>query len=131
MWLILPVSALAQELGPDLEVRASGDARQVRVDFRTVEDQSQVCPLRVNRLLVDAPPVTDAGLAAGVIDFQVAADPTAPCLAVVGQQTGSIRFSQGRELPALAHGRYDLVINDTSYGVLVVHRDGARLTEAE
>jgi len=124
--------ANAQEMGPELTVRAQGNADRVRLEFRTVEAQNQVCPLSVQSLSVDATQSSPDGVVVvGHIEFTAGVEPDAICLFVVGQQQGAITFARGAELPALAPGRYDLVINDTSYGVLQISADGARIVEAQ
>ncbi len=120
-----------QPMGPDLDVRVEGGADRVRIQFRTVEDQNQVCPLIVQSLSVDSTARDAQGVVtAGHIEFIADVDPGAVCLFVVGKQQGAITFARGDQLPALAPGQYDLVINDVSYGTLEITREGVRLTEA-
>lgn len=124
-------AASAQEMGPELKVRVEGSGQRVLIAFHTVENQPEACPLTVQSLSVDSTHTDVRGLVNGVVDFQVGVEPDAICLQVVGQQEGSLVFERGPALPALAAGRYDLLINDTSYGVLLVNKDGAKLVAAD
>jgi hypothetical protein len=120
MWIFASLAALAQDPALDVHVSAPA-ADQVRISFRTVESQSAVCPLRVNRLTLDVPSLDKAGRAVdGAIELDAAVDDNAICLMIIGPQTGSITFGRGREMPDLQVGRYALSINGTDYGTLFV-----------
>lgn len=105
------------------EMNVTGSAKVVHISFETVEQHSSMCNLEVKYLHVENPSASYLGL----IRFVAEMNPWQPCLTAFGPHSGSFVLNRGSSSPDLVEGNYELVINETSQGILSVTAVGASL----
>lgn len=116
-----------QVWGDEYQVNVSELNKQiVALSFSTVETQSSICPLSVEELTVSFPSSKNPTLfrpqkaKPGTIKMEVSPDYHALCLQSFGPHQGKINLKRGGDLPSFKNGAYKIIINEQSYGTLMI-----------
>jgi hypothetical protein len=119
--LATPTLATAAECGEAQRpfsvtvARVEEQPEQVRLDYRTLQTFSSMCPL-IER---------SREIGQGAIELEVGAEAGGFCLPAFGPRQGSSTFAVGEE--ALQPGSYELRINGVNYGTVEITEDSATL----
>ena len=118
----------------DLKVTASlNDGQSVAINWTTKQTFSSMCGMGVDSLKLK--PVTQTWQGdvqfPGAIEIETSTNRFAMCMMAFGPHRGGMNLPLGYQLPHLADGEYNLLINGQDYGVLSVSAEEVFLTAAD